>query len=84
MLQMLSINVTDMCCWVLQTLNFNVADVVSMLQTCDVGICVGGVPMLQMLSIDVTDMCCWVLQTLNFNVADVEFRCWKHVMLGFV
>jgi hypothetical protein len=55
-----------------------------MLQTCDVGICVGGGSMLQMLSIDVTDMCCWVLQTLNFNVADVEFRCCKHVILGFV
>jgi hypothetical protein len=25
-----------------------------------------------------------MLQTLNFNVADVEFRCCRHVMLGFV
>jgi hypothetical protein len=25
-----------------------------------------------------------VLQILNFNVADVEFRCCRHVMLGFV
>jgi hypothetical protein len=28
MLQMLSLDVTDMCCWVLQTLFFDVADVV--------------------------------------------------------
>jgi hypothetical protein len=27
MLQMLSVDVVDMCCWVLQTLFFNVADV---------------------------------------------------------
>jgi hypothetical protein len=27
MLQMLSLDVADMCCWVLRTLNFNVADV---------------------------------------------------------
>jgi hypothetical protein len=27
MLQMLSLDVADMCCWVLQTLNFNVASV---------------------------------------------------------
>jgi hypothetical protein len=27
MLQMLSLDVADTCCWVLQTLNFNVADV---------------------------------------------------------
>jgi hypothetical protein len=27
MLQMLSLDVADMCCWVLQTLIFNVADV---------------------------------------------------------
>jgi hypothetical protein len=49
--------------------------------------------MLQTLSFDIADMwCCveedgpwcWVLQTLNFNVADVEFRCCRHVMLGFV
>jgi hypothetical protein len=40
--------------------------------------------MLQMLSLDVADTCCWALQTLNFNVADVEFRCCRHVMLGFV
>jgi hypothetical protein len=40
MLQMLILDVADMWCWVLQTLNFNVADVVLMFQTCDVGICV--------------------------------------------
>jgi hypothetical protein len=40
--------------------------------------------MLQMSSFDVADACCWVLQTLNSNVADVEFRCCRHVMLGFV
>jgi hypothetical protein len=27
MLQMLSVDVADMCCWVLQTLNFNVVEV---------------------------------------------------------
>jgi hypothetical protein len=38
---MLSLNVANMCCCVLQTLNFNVADVeFSMLQTCDVRFCV--------------------------------------------
>jgi hypothetical protein len=41
------------------------------------------VSLLQMSSFDVADTC-WVLQTLNFNVADVEFRCCRHVMLGFV
>jgi hypothetical protein len=44
MLQILIFNAADAeyrCCWVLQTLNFNVADIeFSMLQTCDVGICV--------------------------------------------
>jgi hypothetical protein len=40
--------------------------------------------MLHMLSLDVADTCCWVLQTLIFNVADVDFRCCRHVMLGFV
>jgi hypothetical protein len=41
MLQMLSIDVADTCCWVLQTLNFHVADIeFLMLQTSDVGICV--------------------------------------------
>jgi hypothetical protein len=40
--------------------------------------------MLRMLNLDVADTCYWVLQTLNFNVADVEFRCCRHVMLGFV
>jgi hypothetical protein len=40
--------------------------------------------MLQLSSFDVADACCWVLQILNFNVADVEFRCCRHVMLGFV
>jgi hypothetical protein len=28
MLQMLSVDVVDMCCWVLQTLFFNIADAV--------------------------------------------------------
>jgi hypothetical protein len=42
------------------------------------------VSLLQMSSFDVADACCWVLQILNFNVADVEFRCCRHVMLGFV
>jgi hypothetical protein len=38
---MSSFVVADACCWVLQTLNFNVVDVeFSMLQTCDVGFCV--------------------------------------------
>jgi hypothetical protein len=41
MLQMLSLDVADMCCWVLQTLFFNVADVAfRYLQTCGVGCCV--------------------------------------------
>jgi hypothetical protein len=31
-----------------------------------------------------TYTCCWMLQTLNFNIVDVEFRCYTHVMLGFV
>jgi hypothetical protein len=41
MLQMLSLDVADICCWVSQTLFFNVADVAfRCLQTCGVGCCV--------------------------------------------
>jgi hypothetical protein len=41
MLQMLSVDVVDMCCWVLQTLFFQCCRrCVSMLHTCGVGCCV--------------------------------------------
>jgi hypothetical protein len=41
MLRMLSLDVADMCCWVLQTFFFNVADVAfRCLQTCGVGCCI--------------------------------------------
>jgi hypothetical protein len=76
-------DVADVESWCFRNVILDVANInfwccscwVSILHICDVGCCVEE---------GEEGSWCWMLQTLNFNVVDVEFRCCRHVMLGFV